>query len=108
MLVGESDPHGVHSEIIRLFDLNVKPGVRSDEGEGDDWPPIHSKIVDADILVIATPIWLGKHSSVCQRALERMHALLSETKADGRPIAFIFGCGMTRPLIVLDDLSYAS
>ena len=37
---------------------------------------------------MATPTWLGQHSSVCQRALERMDAMLSETKEDGRPIVF--------------------
>lgn len=88
VLIGEFRKSGVESEVVRLVDLNIKPGVSSDEGEGDDWPGVRAKILAADILVMATPIWLGQHSSVCQRALERMDAMLGETQEDGRPIAF--------------------
>jgi multimeric flavodoxin WrbA len=79
---------GISSEVIRLVDLDIKPGTKSDMGPGDAWPAVREKIVAAELLLIATPTWLGQHSSVCMRALERMDALLSETKADGRPIAF--------------------
>ena len=79
---------GVDSELIRLVDLDIKPGVKTDQGDGDDWPGVHKKLLAADILVMVTPTWLGQHSSVCMRALERMDALLSESKDDGRPIAF--------------------
>ena len=88
VLVRQFEAEGVTSEILRLVDYNVKPGVKSDEGEGDDWPFIRAKILETDILVMATPTWLGQQSSVCKRALERMDAMLSETKEDGRPIAF--------------------
>lgn len=79
---------GIESEVVRLVDLNIKPGVKSDQGEGDDWPAVRQKIVDAELLLVATPTWLGQQSSVCMRALERMDAMLSETQADGRPVAF--------------------
>jgi multimeric flavodoxin WrbA len=79
---------GVQTEMVRLVDLNIKPGVKSDEGEGDDWPGVRQKIVDADILVMVTPTWLGQASSVCHRALERMDAMISETGEDGLPIAY--------------------
>jgi multimeric flavodoxin WrbA len=46
--------------------------------DGDKWPAI---------LIVAVPTWLGQPSSVSKRALERMDALLSETKPDGSPIA---------------------
>jgi multimeric flavodoxin WrbA len=88
VLIDQFEKEGVESEIVRLVDLNIKPGVSSDEGENDDWPQVREKILASEILVVATPIWLGQHSSVCQRALERMDALLSETKEDGRPIVF--------------------
>ena len=88
VLVREWEQAGVACELIRLVDLDVKPGVRSDEGDGDAWPDIRRKIVEAEILLMATPTWLGQQSSVCMRALERMDAMLSETKPDGRPIAF--------------------
>lgn len=72
------------TETIRVVDHNVKPGVTSDEGEGDDWPTIRSQILAADILVFGTPIWLGQASSIAKRVLERMDAFLSETDDAGR------------------------
>jgi multimeric flavodoxin WrbA len=79
---------GVATETVRVVDHDVKPGVESDMGDGDDWPAIRSKLLSAEILVIATPTWLGRPSSVAQRVLERMDALLSETDAEGRPVAY--------------------
>jgi multimeric flavodoxin WrbA len=73
---------------VRLVDHDVKPGVETDMGDGDAWPQIHAKILAADILVVATPTWLGQISSVTKRALERMDAMLSETDDDGVPVAY--------------------
>lgn len=87
----------VETEMIRVVDLDVHPGVGSDEGDGDEWPQIRSKIVDAEILVMATPTWLGQPSSVAKRVLERMDAMISEQDDEGRPIAFnhVAGCVVT-------------
>jgi multimeric flavodoxin WrbA len=63
---------GVSSETIRVVDHNVKFGVMSDEGEGDEWPSILEHIKESDILVIATPIWFGVRSSVAQMVIERL------------------------------------
>lgn len=71
-------------ETIRIADHNVKPGVTSDEGEGDDWPQIRKMILAADILVFGTPIWMGQASSIARRVCERMDAFLSETDDKGR------------------------
>lgn len=57
-------------------------------GEGDEWPPIRRQILDSEILVIATPTWLGRPSSIAQRVLERMDAMISETDEDERPVAY--------------------
>lgn len=84
----EFKKHGVETETIRLADYNIKPGVTSDEGEGDAWPKIREKVIEADILLIGTPIWLGQPSSVCKRALERMDAFLEETDEQGRIISY--------------------
>ena len=43
-----------------------------------------SVLIAADILIMATPIWLGQPSSVAKRVLERMDAFLDETDAKGR------------------------
>jgi multimeric flavodoxin WrbA len=79
---------GVDVELVRVLDHDVRPGVTSDEGGGDEWPALHDKILASEILVIATPTWLGHISSVAQRVLERMDAMLSETGADDRPVAY--------------------
>jgi len=78
---------GVAVEEVRLVDHDVLPGVSSDEGEGDAWPAIRERVLAADILIMATPTWLGQPSSVTKRALERMDAFLSETDDDGVPVA---------------------
>ncbi len=70
---------GVGIDTLHAADLNILPGVKSDEGPGDAWPEVRRRIMDADILVIGTPIWLGQPSSVCKRVLERMDAFISET-----------------------------
>lgn len=85
LLVSELKKKGVaFTGTIRIADHNVKPGVTSDEGEGDDWPDLRRRILAADILIFGTPIWLGQASSLAQRVTERMDAFLSETDAAGR------------------------
>ena len=73
---------------IRVADHDVKPGVTSDEGEGDAWPDLRRRILAADILVFGTPIWMGQPSSVAKRVCERMDAFLSETDDAGRMPSF--------------------
>lgn len=80
--------HRVHSEIVRVADLDILPGVRSDEGPGDHWPGLRQKIVAADILVLGSPIWLGQPSSVAKRVLERLDAFLGETDERGHMPSF--------------------
>lgn len=72
------------TETVRVAAHDIKPGVTSDEGEGDEWPALRRKILAADILILAGPIWLGQPSSVAKRVLERMDAFLSETDDQGR------------------------
>lgn len=69
---------------IRLAALDIKPGVTSDEGDGDEWPGVRTKILAADILLLGTPIWMGQPSSIAKRAMERMDAFLGETNDQGR------------------------
>lgn len=80
--------HGVESEMIRVLDYNVKPGVSSDEGNGDEWSIIRAKILDSNILIMASPTWLGQMSSVAKRVLERMDAMLSEKDDQGQWVAY--------------------
>ncbi|WP_375290634.1 flavodoxin family protein [Qipengyuania sp.] len=72
------------TETLRIADYNVLPGVTSDEGEGDDWPKLRTKILNHDILIFGGPIWMGQIGSIAKRVLERMDAFLSETDDKGR------------------------
>jgi multimeric flavodoxin WrbA len=76
--------HGVKGEIVRALDHDIRPGVLSDEGEGDEWPALRERIVAADIFILGTPIWMGQPSSVAKRVLERLDAFLGETDDKGR------------------------
>lgn len=89
LIAGELAKHDVRlTETIRMAAQDVKPGVKSDEGAGDAWPTIRAKILEADILILGTPVWLGQMSSIAKRVLERMDAFLSETDAQGRTPAY--------------------
>jgi multimeric flavodoxin WrbA len=81
--------HGVAmSPTIRMAAHDIRPGVTSDEGDGDAWPDLRQRILDHDILIFGGPIWLGQISSVAKRVLERMDAFLSETDDAGRMPSF--------------------
>jgi multimeric flavodoxin WrbA len=83
-LMDALEKHGANGAIVRAVDHNIKPGVKSDEGEGDDWPALRQRVLNSDILIMATPIWLGQPSSVAKRVMERMDAFLGETDDNGR------------------------
>lgn len=72
------------TETVRVAALDIKPGVTSDEGDGDKWPELRSKILAHDILIFGGPIWMGQIGSVAKRVLERMDAFLDETDDQGR------------------------
>lgn len=74
----------VRCETIRLADFVIPAGTMSDMGPGDQWPEILEKVLDTDILVFATPIWWGGHSSLTQRVIERMDELHDQLLA-GKP-----------------------
>ncbi len=87
-LIQEFRKAKVETDLVRVVDLNIMPGVESDMGKGDEWPDVLKQIKAADILVIATPTWIGQPSSIAQRILERMDAMISETGDDKRPVAY--------------------
>ena len=88
VVIDALEGHGVKTELVRVADYDVRPGVSSDEGQGDQWPELRAKVLEADILVMASPTWLGQPSSVAKRVLERMDAMLSETDDQERPVAY--------------------
>jgi len=80
--------HDVTGSIVRVVDHAVAPGVEKDMGEGDAWPALRQQVLDADILLLATPTWMGQVSSVCMRFLERLDAEIAEKDEKGRPSVF--------------------
>lgn len=88
LLLRDLAGHGAEGPVVRVVDHDIKPGVTSDEGPGDAWPDLRRRVLEADILVLGTPIWLGQPSSVCKRVLERMDAFLGETDEQGRMVSF--------------------
>lgn len=80
--------HDITGTLVRVVDHEVSPGVETDMGDGDQWPQIRQRLLDADVLVVVAPTWLGHMSSVAQRVLERLDAELSETRDDGNPLMY--------------------
>lgn len=76
---GIMEAEGVSVEHIYALDHDIafgmiKDGAKEEPKQKDDWPKIQKKIMDADILVIGTPIWLGVKSSVATQVVERLYA----------------------------------
>ena len=84
MVISTLEGLDVECESIRIVDHNIPFGVSSDEGEGDEWPPILEKIIAADILVIGMPIWFGVRSSVAQLVIERLDGTYNDTNDVGQ------------------------
>jgi multimeric flavodoxin WrbA len=79
---------GVDVEVIRAVDHDIATGVWLDMTEhgwdSDEWPGIHEKVMAADILVIAGPIWLGDNSSITKQVIERLYATSGDTNDKGQ------------------------
>lgn len=72
------EAEGVDVEILHALEHQIAFGMVKDasaEGRStDDWPAIQHKIMQADIFVLGSPIWLGVKSSVATLVIERMYA----------------------------------
>lgn len=85
-ILDELRKHGVVGRSFRVADHAIPPGVEHKVNESDDWPRIRDEILESDIVVLSTPIWLGHPASLAQLVLERLNADLFEEQADGRPL----------------------
>lgn len=92
---------GVATELLRPVDHDIAYGMYPDMRErgwnNDNWPELFDKVMDADILVIGTPIWLGQHSSVCSLVIERLYAASGELNPAGQFVYYgrVGGCLIT-------------
>ena len=95
------EANGVAVEVLRPVDFRIATGVWPDMTEHgwehDDWPQIQAKVMAADILVVATPIWLGDKSSVCTQTIERLYASSSQLNEHGQYAYYgrVGGCLVT-------------
>jgi multimeric flavodoxin WrbA len=95
------EANGVGVEMIRAVDHRIAPGVYPDMTEHgwdvDEWPPIQTKVMDAEILVIGTPIWLGEKSSVCTQVIERLYGFSGNLNEHGQYAYYgrVGGCVIT-------------
>ncbi|WP_281541270.1 flavodoxin family protein [Maribacter aestuarii] len=91
----------VRVDYMRLSDMTIPVGLLPDMTEAgalkDDWPEIFEKIMDADILVIGTPIWLGEKSSIATKLIERLYGMSGRTNDKGQYIYYgkVGGCVIT-------------
>jgi multimeric flavodoxin WrbA len=62
----------IEYEIVKLCEHYIVPGTYTNMDVKDDWPAIYQKILEAKIILFATPLWWNSHSSELQRAIERL------------------------------------
>ncbi|MDZ7659010.1 flavodoxin family protein [Fodinibius sp.] len=95
------EKNDVSTEIIRPVDYNIAPGVYPDMTEHgfeeDDWPEIQQKVMDANILIIGSPIWLGEKSSVATKVIERLYGYSGNLNEEGQYAYYgrVGGCLIT-------------
>jgi multimeric flavodoxin WrbA len=95
------DKHGVQTELVRTIDRDIAVGVWPDMREHgwktDDWPDIFKRVMGADILVLAGPIWLGDNSSETKKVIERLYACSSILNKQGQYAFYgkVGGCLIT-------------
>lgn len=95
------EKHGVQTELIRAIDHDIATGVYPDmtkQGwKNDEWPAITKKVMGADILVIAGPIWLGDNSSQTKKIIERLYSLSGKLNDSGQYAFYgkVGGCLIT-------------
>jgi multimeric flavodoxin WrbA len=82
------EKNGVEVEVIRAVDHNIAPGIYEDMTEHgwdkDEWPEIYKRVIEADILIIAGPIWLGDNSSETKKVIERLYGNSAQLNEKGQ------------------------
>ena len=74
-LTRRMEQSGIRTHTVKLVEHRIPPGTCSDMGEDDEWPAILERVLDSDILILATPIWWDNQSSLIQRVIERLDEL---------------------------------
>lgn len=82
------EKNGVSVDVIRAVDHVIPCGVYPDMSKHgfdvDEWPSIYDKVMDADILVLTSPIWLGEKSSIITKVIERLYGNSGDLNKEGQ------------------------
>ena len=96
------EKHGVKTEVIRTIDhpdiaTGVYPDMTEHGWDKDEWPELFKKVQEADILILAGPIWLGDNSSETKKVIERLYACSSILNEQGQYAFYgkVGGCLIT-------------
>ena len=95
------DREGAQTEVIRMVDHEIAPGVYPDMTEYgqevDKWPELFEQLIAADILIIGSPIWLGEPTSEARKLVERLYAMSGQYNDKGqyRYYGKVGGCILT-------------
>jgi multimeric flavodoxin WrbA len=99
---GIMEKHGLKTEVIRTIDhpdiaTGVWPDMRKHGWAKDEWPAIYKRVMAADILILAGPIWLGDNSSMTKKVIERLYACSSLLNKTGQYAFYgkVGGCLIT-------------
>jgi multimeric flavodoxin WrbA len=108
VLVSALSGKGVEVDEVRVVDHRILAAGTSGAGD-DQWLGIRARILDAEILIFATPSWLARSSSSAQLVLGRMDAMLFDADAEQRPVAYnhvagvvVTGDGGGAPQVISD------
>lgn len=81
----EFTKYKIETETIYLRDYRIAPGVNFDTGDKwDEGSILYEKVEESDIVILASPIWWGIHSSLVQNAMERLGAYDDEFISDNK------------------------
>ena len=108
--------HGIESEIINLFDYEIKDCTGCDEfciKEGgchvrDDMPAIMQKIMDSDGLVLSSPVYLSGVTSKFKAFADRTCSWFHKPEPAGKPVLFVTttaATGIKETIHYLDQLA---
>ncbi len=92
---------GVNVDQFRAVDHPIATGVYPDMREHgwpeDAWPELFDRVLAADVLVLAGPIWLGDNSSETKKIIERLYAHSGELNDKGQWLYYgrVGGCLIT-------------
>lgn len=68
--------------------LGVYPDMKEHGASKDEWPELFQRVLEADILVIGSPIWLGAKSSVASHFIERLYSNSGQLNDKGQSIFY--------------------